>query len=81
MRPKIIRTCDWLDGKWHHERHDLPKPYEDVVLALVDGRYVDGYCIENGEFCPWRSLDVAGYERLVIKGWRYGMIAIESNEK
>ena len=74
MIPKIIKVREGLEGKWHHEKHDMPKIYEDIVVETYDGEFLDGYLTDSGMFHPY---DIGVLERLKAvhcKRWKYGMI-------
>lgn len=73
MQPKIVKVRDWLDDKWHHEKHDTPKPCEYIVVMTHDGEYFDGF-VYKGMFYPCNYWFFEKIKSLSYKKWRYGKI-------
>ena len=74
MIPKIIKVREGLEGRWHHEYHDRPKPYEDIVIETKDGEFIDGFLNDEGGFFPYDKNVLERMKSVKCKRWRYGMI-------
>lgn len=62
---------DSLYFKWHHSKHDLPKPYVSVTIETKEGRMISGYVTNMLKFFPHRMQDAEGLDKIVAKRWRY----------
>lgn len=60
-----------LRYKWHHEKHDLPKPYVWFRAETKEGRMVDGYLTYDKQFYPLDKSQVEGLTRIVWRRWKY----------
>lgn len=72
--PDIVKVSSNLDGKWHREKNDLPKPYTDIVVETRDGLFIDGFRTKEGRFCPHDRSKVEGLKEVRWRRWRYGLL-------